>query len=110
MEKLPIIEIDLGFAKKEVLNENLYKLFTGAVGLFLKGIGIDIDKLAIPVRLTGTKKEIDALKRALNNSKQYIKTANMHGADSDEAASKKKELLTAVSNFEEVTKIKWPVK
>jgi hypothetical protein len=110
MEKLPIIEIDLSFAKKKVLNENLYSLFTGAVGLFLKGIGVDIDKLSIPVRITGTKKEIGAFRTALNNSKQYIETAKAHGKDSDEAASKKKELLTAVSNFEEVTKIKWPVK
>ena len=64
----------------------------------------------IPVRITGTKKAISAFKKALNNSKQYIETANLHGVASDEATSKKKELLTAVSDFEEVTKIKWPVK
>jgi len=109
MEKLPIIEIDLSFAKKKVLNENLYNLFTGAVGLFLKGIGVNIDKLSIPVRITGTKKEIGAFKTALNNSKKYIEASKLHGKDSEEATSSKKELLTAVSEFEEVTKIKWPV-
>ena len=100
--------IDLGAARRGEVNE----IFLGAMGRVIKMLMGSIfgGKFAAPVKVKGTRSEIDAFTKAMGGEASYIKAAAKYGLNDPRTYKDKFKLRKRVSEFERKTGIKWPFK
>lgn len=103
---VPII-IDLGVNRKNELNESWLSMFGGAIEMIL---GRMFGNATPPVKIKGTRREIDSFSRAIGKEKRYMDTAMKHGLTDPRTYKNKYELEKAIANFERTTGVKWPFK
>ena len=100
--------IDLGAARRGELNE-----------IFLRGFGKAVQWLmgamfgrntAVPVKIKGSRQEIDSFARTMGKEKRYMKTAAKHGLNNPKTYKDKYALRKAAADFKKTTGIDWPFK
>ena len=101
------IEINLTPSEADLLNESFLAMMGGAIQTILTGM---FGGNTIPVRISGTQKQVDSFKSALGNEARYLKSMKRYGLDKPETLKTKAQLDRAVKNFERETGIKWPFK
>ena len=99
--------LDLGAARRGELTESyltsmgamlqiaLQRMFAGAGG---------------SMKVTGSRKEVESLKRTLSGEKRYMNSFMKHGLDDPRTFKSKSQLMRAVKEFERATGLKWPFK
>lgn len=102
------VVIDLGAARRGELNEIFLRTFGRAVqwmmgALFGKDAGI-------PVKIKGSKQEINSFARTMGKEKRYMKSAAKYGLNNPKTYKDKYALRKATADFEKTTGIKWPFK
>ena len=100
--------IDLGAARRGEVNE----IFLGAFGRIIKMLMGSIfgSGTAIPVKVKGTRAEINAFTQALGREKNYMKSAAKYGLNDPRTYKDKYKLRKRVGDFERKTGLKWPFK
>ena len=101
------IEINLNPAETDMLNESWLAMMGGAIQTILTGM---FGGKTIPVRISGTRKQVDSFKSALGNEARYLKAMKRYGLDKPETLKTKAQLDRAIKNFERDTGISWPFK
>ena len=101
------IEINLNPTEKDMLNESWLAMMGGAIQTILTGM---FGGKTIPVRISGTRKQVDSFKSALGNEARYLKAMKRYGLDKPETLKTKAQLDRAIKNFERDTGISWPFK
>tara|TARA_Y100000310_G_scaffold75321_1_gene71619 strand:- start:293 stop:628 length:336 start_codon:yes stop_codon:yes gene_type:complete len=100
------IEIDLGTARKNIVNESFLAMFGGAVQSIL---GAMFGGSSVPVNITGTRSEVSSFAKAMGREKSYIKSAAKYGLNDPRTYKDKYKLRTAISKFERATGLEWPM-
>ena len=90
-----------------MLNESWLAMMGGAIETILTGM---FGGKTIPVRISGTRKQVDSFKSALGNEARYLKAMKRYGLDKPETLKTKAQLDRAIKNFERDTGISWPFK
>ena len=100
--------IDLGAARRGEVNE----AFLGAFGRIIKMLMGSVfgGKMAVPVKVKGTRSEIEAFTDAIGNESKYIKSAARYGLNDPRTYKDKYKLRKKVGEFERKTGLKWPFK
>ena len=101
------IEINLNPSEADMLNESWLAMMGGAIQTILTGM---FGGKTIPVRISGTRKQVDSFKSALGNEAKYLKAMKRYGLDKPETLRTKAQLDRAIKNFERDTGISWPFK
>ena len=101
------IEINLNPSETNLLNESWLAMMGGAIQTILTGM---FGGKTIPVRISGTRKQVDSFKSALGNEARYLKAMKRYGLDKPETLKTKAQLDRAIKNFERDTGISWPFK
>ena len=101
------IEINLNPSEADMLNESWLAMMGGAIQTILTGM---FGGKTIPVRISGTRKQVDSFKSALGNEARYLKAMKRYGLDKPETLRTKAQLDRAIKNFERDTGISWPFK
>ena len=101
------IEINLNPTEADMLNESWLAMMGGAIQTILTGT---FGGKTIPVRISGTRKQVDSFKSALGNEARYLKAMKRYGLDKPETLKTKAQLDRAIKNFERDTGISWPFK
>jgi hypothetical protein len=101
------IEINLNPTEADMLNESWLAMMGGAIQTILTGM---FGGKTIPVRISGTRKQVDSFKSALGNEARYLKAMKRYGLDKPETLRTKAQLDRAIKSFEKETGIKWPFK
>ena len=101
------IEINLNPTETDMLNESWLAMMGGAIQTILTGM---FGGKTIPVRISGTRKQVDSFKSALGNEARYLKAMKRYGLDKPETLRTKAQLDRAIKNFERDTGISWPFK
>jgi|TARA_R100000995_G_scaffold13756_1_gene5467 hypothetical protein len=101
------IEINLNPTETDMLNESWLAMMGGAIQTILTGM---FGGKTIPVRISGTRKQVDSFKSALGNEAKYLKAMKRYGLDKPETLRTKAQLDRAIKNFERDTGISWPFK
>ena len=101
------IEINLNPTETDMLNESWLAMMGGAIQTILTGM---FGGKTIPVRISGTRKQVDSFKSALGNEARYLKAMKRYGLDKPETLKTKAQLDRAIKNFERDTRISWPFK
>ena len=101
------IEINLNPSEADMLNESWLAMMGGAIETILTGM---FGGKTIPVRISGTRKQVDSFKSALGNEARYLKAMKRYGLDKPETLKTKAQLDRAIKNFERDTGISWPFK
>ena len=101
------IEINLNPSEADMLNESWLAMMGGAIQTILTGM---FGGKTIPVRISGTRKQVDSFKSALGNEARYLKSMKRYGLDKPETLRTKAQLDRAIKSFERDTGIKWPFK
>ena len=100
--------IDLGAARRGELNELFLRSFGKAVQ-WMMGAMFGEDS-GIPVKIKGSKKEINSFARTIGKEKKYMKTAAKYGLNNPKTYKDKYALRKAAADFQNTTGIKWPFK
>tara|TARA_R100001126_G_C4757247_1_gene115960 strand:+ start:271 stop:603 length:333 start_codon:yes stop_codon:yes gene_type:complete len=101
------IEINLNPSQEDLLSESWLAMMGGAIETILGGM---FGGTSIPVKISGTKKQVDSFKSALGNEARYLKAMKRYGLDKPETLRTKAQLDRAIKSFERDTGIKWPFK
>jgi|TARA_R100001015_G_C4559139_1_gene119341 hypothetical protein len=101
------IEINLNPSEADLLSESWLAMMGGAIETILGGM---FGGRSVPVRVSGTRKQVDSFKSALGNEARYLKAMKRYGLDKPETLKTKAQLDRAISSFERDTGIKWPFK
>ena len=101
------IEINLNPSETDMLNESWLAMMGGAIQTILTGM---FGGKTIPVRISGTRKQVDSFKSALGNVARYLKAMKRYGLNKPETLRTKAQLDRAIKSFERDTGIKWPFK
>ena len=101
------IEINLKAKEEGLLNESYLAMMGGAIQTILTGM---FGGSSVPVRIAGTRKQVDSFKGALGNEARYLKAMKRYGLDKPETLKTKAQLDRAIKSFERETGIKWPFK
>ena len=101
------IEINLNPTEADMLNESWLAMMGGAIQTILTGM---FGGKTIPVRISGTRKQVDSFKSALGNEARYLKAMKRYGLDKPETLKTKAQLDRSIINFERDTGISWPFK
>ena len=101
------IEINLNPSEADLLSESWLAMMGGAIETILGGM---FGGRSVPVRISGTRKQVDSFKSALGNEARYLKAMKRYGLDRPETIKTKSALDRAIKNFESDTGIKWPFK
>lgn len=108
-EKTHIV-IDLGAAKRGVLNETLFGAFAGITHWLLKTtMGVDMKSWNIPVKFKGSRSQLSSFEKAFKGERRYIRAAKKYGLDNPSTYKSKYQLNRAIRNFESSTGINWPI-
>ena len=101
------IEINLNPSETDLLSESWLAMMGGAIETILGGM---FGGRSVPVKISGTRKQVDSFKSALGNEARYLKSMKRYGLDKPETLRTKKQLDRAIKSFEKDTGIKWPFK
>ena len=101
------LEINLNAKAEGTLNESWLAMFGGAIDMVMRGM---FGGRAVPVNVTGTKKQISSFQKALGHEAKYLKAMKKHGLDNPASHRTKSSLDRAIKNFEKDTGIVWPFK
>tara|TARA_R100001594_G_scaffold33882_2_gene62681 strand:+ start:1024 stop:1356 length:333 start_codon:yes stop_codon:yes gene_type:complete len=101
------IEINLNPSEADLLSESWLAMMGGAIETILGGM---FGGRSVPVRVSGTRKQVDSFKSALGNEARYLKAMKRYGLDKPETLKTKAQLDRAIGSFERDTGIKWPFK
>ena len=105
-DKLTPIIIDLGVGKDQI-NESFLRQFGTAVELILKRMfGLN----GLDFKLRGSRNSIDKFIDTIRSERDYADTIRRLGLTDSSVLNSKSKLQQAVSEFEKVTGIKWPLK
>ncbi len=107
MEESKIIELNLNFSKKELLNEVWLPQLSRAIRVILNKLFGGVE---VPVKVTGNKLQIITFAKAIAREKSYIIAAAKYGLDHPKTYKNKYLLQKAIANFERAAEIKWPFK
>jgi hypothetical protein len=94
-DKLTEIVIDFNEVREQGINESWLRMF----GSWTK---------RLPVKVVGTKSEVESFARALGGEKNYISAISRYGLDDRRTYQSKAKLDSAIRGFEGTTGIKWP--
>ena len=110
--------IDLTTAKTNLNESAILRKFAGDLKTILRTVLsseafralISEEEEAKPkIVVKGSKKDVKAFARALENEKQYALDYMEHGLGSKQLSNAKLELEKSIHDFEETTGIKWPI-
>lgn len=101
------IEIHLSSAKNQQLDESFLRMFGSAVKTILRAM---FSGDSIPVTVKGSNAEIKAFADVLGSEKRFIDAYNKVGLNNPITYQSKFKLNKAVSEFERMTGIEWPLK
>ena len=101
------LEVDLGLARRGELEEGPLRLFGNVVKIILNRM---FGGTSVPVRVRGTKREIDSFTQTLGREKRYMDSYIRNGLDNPHTLSNRHSLEKAVRAFERQTGLKWPFK
>ena len=101
------IEINLNPSEADLLSESWLAMMGGAIETILGGM---FGGRSVPVKISGTRKQVDSFKSALGNEARYLKAMKRYGLNKPETLRTKAQLDRAIKSFERDTGIKWPFK
>ena len=101
------IEINLNHSEADLLSESWLAMMGGAIETILGGM---FGGRSVPVKISGTRKQVDSFKSALGNEARYLKAMKRYGLNKPETLRTKAQLDRAIKSFERDTGIKWPFK
>lgn len=104
-DSLTPIVIDLHAGNRGELDESFLAGFGGAIKMLL---GRMFGGYSPPVKLRGTRRELDSFAQALENERDYLKAVKKYGLDDKRTWANRYKMQSAVKGFERDTKIKWP--
>lgn len=104
--EITAFEIDLGAARKNIVNESFLSMFGGAVKSIM---GAMFGGSSVPVKITGTRSEVNSFASTIHREKKYIKTAAKYGLDDPRTYKDKYKLRKSIAQFERATGLKWPM-
>ena len=88
---------------EKVYTQFAHQVRTALLDLYASGI-------KLPLRLTGSDRQIAAFMRALQREKKYMDAYIATGITDSRTLSSKQSLAGAVANFEKETGLRWPFK
>lgn len=103
---IPII-LDLKALQKKKLDESFLRAFGSTIETII-GRMFGLNKT--PIRIKGTKTDIEAFTKVLNSEKKYIEAWKYYGLDDPRVLSNKSTLENAIKVFEKATGIIYPFK
>ena len=106
-DELSPIVIDLSTHSRGEVTESWLRMFGWGVE---KVMGRMFGGASVPVKVKGTKSEVDAFAKALGGEKRYMQTAASYGLNDPRTYKDKFKLRKRVSQFERKTGLKWPFK
>ena len=106
-EKLVEIQIDFTKVQQGELNESWLRMFGSWTKTLLNAM---FGGLSAPVRVTGTRGQVESYARALGSEKRYMEAVRKYGLDNRATYTSKSKLDAAVRAFERETGITWPFK
>ena len=101
------LEVDLGLARRGELEEGPLRLFGNVVKIILNRM---FGGTSVPVRVRGTRREIDSFTQTLGREKRYMDSYIRNGLDNPRTLNNRHSLEKAVQAFEKQTGLKWPFK
>ena len=101
------VEINLNAKEEGILNESFLAMMGGAIQTILTGM---FGGSSVPVRIAGTRRQVDSFKSALGNEARSLKAMKKYGLYKPETLRTKAQLDRAIKSFEGETGIKWPFK
>jgi len=104
-DRLAPIVIDLGVAKDQI-NESYLTQFGTAIELLLKRM-FGLNNLDFMLR--GPKNSVDQLIRTMGKERKYARALKLSGLTDSKTRMHKQSLQSAVSKFEKLSGIKWPI-
>jgi len=104
-DKLAEVVIDLGASRNGTLDESWLRMFGSWAKTLMKATFGGLD---FPVKVVGTKKEVESFAKALGREKNYLSAMSKYGLDDRRTYQRKGLLDSAVRGFENTTGIKWP--
>ena len=106
-DKLTEIVINFAELRKNQVNESVLSMFGGWIEHILQSM---FGGPALPLRVVGSRREVNSFARTIGREKRYIDSARKHGLDHPMTYKNKSKLDVAVKNFEKDTGLKWPFK
>jgi hypothetical protein len=104
-DKLTEIVIDFNEVREQGINESWLRMFGSWTKSILRTMFGDLE---LPVKVVGTKSEVESFARALGGEKNYISAISRYGLDDRRTYQSKAKLDSAIRGFEGTTGIKWP--
>ena len=96
---------------EEQLNEFLFSWSTalgGTVKVLLGMMGMG-DNFGVPVKIKGSRKEVNSFTRALKGERRYMDAVKKYGLDNPNTYKSKIRLDKAIEGFERTTGMKWMI-
>ena len=101
------IEIDLDASANGEITESFLAMFGAGIKLIMQRM---FGGGSVPVKVTGTKRQVADFAKTLGSEKKYIKTAAKYGLDDPRTYKDKFKLRKMIRKFESSTRLKWPFK
>ena len=115
-QKEIIVDFDELRQKKETLEEQQLNEFLGSwmtslgaateILLGMMGFG---DNFGIPVKIKGSRSDVNSFTRALKSERRYMDAIKKYGLDNPNTYKSKIKLNKAAEGFEKTTGLKWIV-
>jgi len=103
---VPLV-VDFAEARKNGINESWLRSFATLIKMMLSGL---LDGIKVPVKVVGTKKEIDSFANTISAERDYISSFRKYGLDNPATYRTRSTLDSKVKRFERDTGLKWPFK
>ena len=102
-----IVEIVIDLSPENRLDESWLRMF----GFWVKKIlGTMFGGPEIPVKVKGSRADVESLARTLGKEKRYMNSLKKYGLDNPKTYKDKLKLNKAVKEFTRKTGLKWPFK
>jgi hypothetical protein len=106
-DELKEVVFDLGAYRKGKLDENILHVFAAWIQYLLSKM---FKGRRIPVKVKGTRIEVQRFTDSLVNEKRYMNYIKKYGLDDPMTYSQKSKLDVAIKRFERESGIAWPIK
>ena len=103
---VPIV-LDLGSSRRGELDESFLHMFGSAIKAIM---GRMFGGSTVPVKIKGTRSEVDSFTKVLHSEKKYLSNWQDLGLDNPATYKSKFKLDTAIKQFERKTGITYPFK
>lgn len=105
--ELSEVVFDLGASRKGEINENILHVFAAWIQYLLSKM---FKGRRIPVKVKGTRIEVQRFTDSLVNEKRYMNYIKKYGLDNPMTYGQKSKLDIAIKRFERESGIAWPIK